>query len=128
LELTRRLLGEEHPDVAQSLNNLASLYYSQGRYAQAEQLIQQALELTRHLLGEEHPDVATSLNNLALLYYSQGRYAQAEPLFQQALELTRRLLEKNIPTSPQASTTWRYSITPKEDTQKLKSCYNKHCN
>ncbi len=44
------------------------LYYSQGKYEQAEPLYQQALEMRRQLLGQQHPSVATSLNNLALLY------------------------------------------------------------
>ncbi|WP_226595142.1 tetratricopeptide repeat protein, partial [Microseira wollei] len=65
LELRKRLLGEDHPDVATSLNNLALLYKSQGRYSEAEPLYLQALELRKRLLGEDHPDVATSLNNLA---------------------------------------------------------------
>ena len=80
-------LGEEHPDVASSLNNLAGLYKNQGRYAEAEPLYQQALALTIRLLGEAHPSVATSLNNLALLYKNQGRYAEAEPLYKKALEI-----------------------------------------
>ena len=97
LELTRFLLGEQHPDVATSLNHLAGLYESQGRYEQAEPLYLQALELRRSLLGEQHPHVATSLNNLALLYDSQGRYEQAEPLYLQALELKRSLLGEQHP-------------------------------
>nr|WP_232224256.1 tetratricopeptide repeat protein [Mastigocladopsis repens] len=84
-------LGLER-DLATSLNNLALLYDSQGRYSEAEPLYQQALELRKRLLGEEHPDVAQSLNNLAYLYRSQGRYIEAEPLYQQALELRKRLL------------------------------------
>ena len=84
-------------DLAASLNNLALLYNSQGRYSEAEPLYLQALELRKHLLGEDHPDVATSLNNLAGLYYSQGRYDQAEPLLVQALELSKRLLGENHP-------------------------------
>jgi tetratricopeptide (TPR) repeat protein len=36
LSATRERLGEEHPDVATSLNNLASLYNSQGRFAEAD--------------------------------------------------------------------------------------------
>jgi tetratricopeptide (TPR) repeat protein len=97
LELSKRLLGEDHPHVATSLNNLAALYYSQGRYDQAEPLYLQALELSKRLLGEDHPHVAQSLNNLALLYYSQGRYDQAEPLYLQALELRKRLLGEDHP-------------------------------
>jgi len=92
LELSKRLLGQEHPHVASSLNNLAGLYQSQGRFAEAEPLFVQALELIKRLLGQEHPHVATSLNNLAVLYKSQGRFAEAEPLFVQALELSERVL------------------------------------
>ncbi|NEO63651.1 MAG: tetratricopeptide repeat protein [Moorea sp. SIO4G2] len=32
LEIRQEILGEEHPDVAISLNNLAGFYESQGRY------------------------------------------------------------------------------------------------
>ncbi len=97
LEVTKKRLGEEHPDVALSLNNLALLYDFQGRYSEAEPLYIQALALCRKLLGEEHPSVATSLNNLALLYYSQGRYSEAEPLYIQALALYRKLLGEEHP-------------------------------
>ncbi|MEH2321058.1 tetratricopeptide repeat protein, partial [Nostoc sp.] len=38
LEVSKKRLGESHPDVATSLNNLASLYNSQGRYSEAEPL------------------------------------------------------------------------------------------
>jgi tetratricopeptide (TPR) repeat protein len=99
LEQSKRLLGQEHPDVATSLNNLAMLYKSQGRFAEAEPLYVQALELTKRLLGQEHPDVATSLNNLAALYKSQGRFAEAEPLYVQALELCERVLGVNHPNT-----------------------------
>jgi tetratricopeptide (TPR) repeat protein len=97
LELRKRLLGDAHPSVASSLNSLALLYNSQGRYAEAEPLLQQALELRKRLLGEEHPSVASSLHNLAALYSSQGRYAEAEPLYLQALELRNVCWEMHIP-------------------------------
>ncbi|WP_130758759.1 tetratricopeptide repeat protein, partial [Microcystis aeruginosa] len=81
LDLRKRLLGDNHPDVAASLNNLAGLYKSQGRYTEAEPLYREALDLRKRLLGDNHPDVAASLNNLAGLYKSQGRYTEAEPLY-----------------------------------------------
>ena len=97
LELYQNVHGEEHPDVATSLNNLAFLYQSQGRYTEALPLYRQALEMYKRLLGEEHPDVATSLNNLALLYDNQGRYTEALPLYRQALEMRKRLLGEEHP-------------------------------
>ena len=98
LVVTRERLGEEHPDVALSLNNLAFLYQSQGRYAEAEAHFQQALELYKRLRAEEHPDMALSLNGLAFVYKSQGRYGEAEPIYQQALELYKRLLGQEHPS------------------------------
>ncbi|MDZ8027733.1 MAG: tetratricopeptide repeat protein [Nostoc sp. DedQUE11] len=97
LSLRQRLLGEEHPDVASSYNNLAGLYLSQGKYSEAEPLYQTALSLRQRLLGEDHFDVATSYNNLAALYYFQGRYSEAEPLYQTALSLRKRLLGEEHP-------------------------------
>jgi tetratricopeptide (TPR) repeat protein len=44
--------------VATSLNDLARLNYSQGRYAQAEALYQRALVILEKALGREHPHVA----------------------------------------------------------------------
>ncbi|NEQ84131.1 MAG: CHAT domain-containing protein, partial [Moorea sp. SIO2I5] len=97
LEMRRRLLGNQHPDVADSLNNLGLLYQFMGRYQQAEPLYTQSLEMRRRLLGNQHPDVAQSLNNLAGLYDSMGRYQQAEPLYTQSLEMNRLLLGNQHP-------------------------------
>ena len=38
LSIRRRVLGVDHPDTADSLNNLAGLYHAQGRYDEAEPL------------------------------------------------------------------------------------------
>ncbi len=58
-----KTLGPEHPDVAQSLNNLAELYRAQGRYAEAEPPYQRSLAILEKVLGPEHPHVAQSLEN-----------------------------------------------------------------
>jgi tetratricopeptide (TPR) repeat protein len=75
LAIREKALGPDHPDVAQSLNNLAELYKTQGRYAEAEPLYKRSLAIWEKALGPNHPDVATALNNLAELYRNQGRYA-----------------------------------------------------
>ncbi|WP_196219705.1 tetratricopeptide repeat protein [Microcystis aeruginosa] len=95
LEVTRRRLGEDHLDVAYSLNDLALLYEHQGRYQEAEPLYLQALELSRRGVGENDLSVAIFLNNLAGLYEFQGKYEEAEPRYLQALELKKRLLGEN---------------------------------
>ena len=97
LEIRKKVLGENHPEYATSLNNLASLYCAQGDYARVEPLYRQALEIRKKVLGENHPDYAMSLDNLALLYRDQGDYARAEPLCRQALEIRKKVLGENHP-------------------------------
>jgi len=76
LSIAEKRFGPDHPDAAQSLNNLAELYRLQGRYDKAEPLYKRALGIREKTLGPDHPDTATSLSNLAALYHLQGRYAE----------------------------------------------------
>ncbi len=64
LELDKTLLGENHPNVAESLNNLAQLYCSQGRYAEAEPLYEEALEILQQVFEINHPKMVTVRENL----------------------------------------------------------------
>ncbi len=58
VSIVKSRLGENHPDTATSLNNLANLYLHQGKYEQAEPLYIQTLELRKQFLGENHPNYA----------------------------------------------------------------------
>jgi CHAT domain-containing protein/tetratricopeptide (TPR) repeat protein len=82
LAIREKALGTDHPDVAQSLNSLANLYFNQSRYADAEPLYQRSLAIYEKALGPGHPEVANSLNNLAELYRSQGRYTDSLAIIQ----------------------------------------------
>lgn len=97
--MRRKLLGDEHQDVAYSMNNLAALLQAKGDYAEAEPLQREALALYREHLGDENPHVATSLNNLALLLQAKGDYAAAEPLQREAVVMYRKLLGDEHPAS-----------------------------
>src|SRR5919199_1249655 len=97
LAIREKLLGQEHPDFAESLNNLGELYRLQGNYTQAEPLFQRALAIREKVLGQQHPDFAESLNNLGELYRLQGNYTQAEPLFQRALAIREKVLGQQHP-------------------------------
>ncbi len=101
LAICERQLGPEHPDCASSLNNLAVLYRTLGKYAQAEPLYQRALAIREQQLGADHPKTALSLNNLAVCYQSQGKYAEAEPLFRRALNLREQQLGPDHPDTAQ---------------------------
>jgi len=93
--------AKDEPRLATSLNNLAELYRTQGRYGEAAPLFQRALSIRERLLGPKHAQVATVLNNLALVYYAQARYGEAEPLHKRALEIWEK---RYGPQHPQVAT------------------------
>ena len=55
LEILKNSSGEEHPNYANVLNNLGSLYKYMGDSKLAETLYKQALEIKKNTLGVEHP-------------------------------------------------------------------------
>ena len=82
--------GSEDPRLATSLNGLAEVYRTQGRYAEAEPLHERALAIREKALRPDHPAIIQSLNNLAGVYWGHGKSAKAEPLLKRVEELEDR--------------------------------------
>lgn len=97
LAIREKTLGESHPAVAATLNNLAVLYGKRGKYKDAEPLCKRALEIREQVLGRDHPDVAKQLNNLALLCQNQSKYDEVELYYQRALEIYEQKLGPDDP-------------------------------
>ena len=57
LALGERQFGPDHPEVGNSLNDLAFLYTRLGRYSEAEPLYKRALAIREKALGSDHVDV-----------------------------------------------------------------------
>lgn len=77
--------------LALTLDNLASLYYSLGRYEQAELFCKRAFDVVVNAWGGENTKVASCLNNLAGIYYNMKRYEQAEPICVEVLSIYEKL-------------------------------------
>jgi len=87
LDLRRERLGENHSDVAYSVNRLGTLAYFQGDYTRAETLIRDALRIREATLGPDDFAVAESLSDLATIFLVRGDYVRPEPLYQRALNI-----------------------------------------
>ena len=74
------------------MNNLASMYYLQGRYAEALPMSSRVLDARTRVLGEEHPQTLTAMHNVANNYSGLKKFAEAEPLFIKALAGRGRVL------------------------------------
>jgi tetratricopeptide (TPR) repeat protein/CHAT domain-containing protein len=93
----REWLGEEHPEYATSLNELARMFVMMENYAEAEPIMLKALDIYAHSLGVNHPDYATGLFNLAVLYHNADNLTAAESYYLQALDVQRRELGAHHP-------------------------------
>lgn len=90
LAIQESVLGQDHPDVAATVNNLAELYLAKNDYTRAEPLLLRALAIREKMFGTDHSDVASSLSSLAELYYAMGDYKRAAPLFLRALAIDEK--------------------------------------
>jgi tetratricopeptide (TPR) repeat protein len=89
--------GREDRGTLSSLGQLASIYWSQGRWTEEEKIEIEVLETSRRVLGREHPDTLRSMSNLALTYKNQGRWPEAEKIQIEELATCRRVLGNEHP-------------------------------
>jgi tetratricopeptide (TPR) repeat protein len=97
LNISKRVLGAEHPHTLTAMTNLASTFWNQGRWQQAEELQIQVLDIRKRVLGAEHPDTLTAMVNLASTFWNQRRWQQAEELEIQVLDISKRVLGAEHP-------------------------------
>lgn len=97
LEIRRRYLGPEHPDIAASLDNLAVAHGDLGDYDGGVRLDREALAMRRAVYGMDHPDVVQGLMDLAELLKVDGKYPEAVARGREAVAMARRLLEPGDP-------------------------------
>jgi serine/threonine protein kinase/tetratricopeptide (TPR) repeat protein len=87
----RQVFGNEHVQVAQTLNYLGVVLADKGDYRGAGQRLEEALAMRRKLLGLLHPQVAVTLAELGRVYQDQGLNQRAEPLHREALDIRRKV-------------------------------------
>jgi hypothetical protein len=107
LAMLRKVYGEEHPEVAQTMGNLADfLAYDKGPsprgsradLEEAETLHRQALEMNRRI-RPDHPYLGDNLSALAQLRHLAGDEVEAERLVREALRVYRlKLSEEHTKT------------------------------
>ncbi|MEO5367373.1 MAG: tetratricopeptide repeat protein [Magnetococcus sp. WYHC-3] len=90
LAIRREVLGEQHPETATTLHNLALVLKDRQLPGSSLAFNRQALAIREQVLGR-HVDTAASLNNLASLHQDLGEFPQARALYNRALEIYRSL-------------------------------------
>lgn len=90
-DLTLRLKGDSHPDLAMIYNNIGSIYYYKGDLGEAAQYFQKSLRIIVKVQGEFSPQTAIAYNNVGAMYQLNGQLDKALEYLEHSLEVKIKL-------------------------------------
>jgi eukaryotic-like serine/threonine-protein kinase len=96
--LQRRLLGE-HPELRDTLNSMAGVYFHRAQYQKAGEVWEEALAISRRLSGDSHTATARAYHNLARVPLALGDFARAESLARRAVEINLATIGPDHPNT-----------------------------
>ena len=91
LERRRKVLGDAHPDTALSLYQVSKMFYSEGRYRDADAPLQEAIASLRKLQPTDRNLLADALHQQATNAYVQGRMDSSEKGYRESAALRTAL-------------------------------------
>lgn len=85
LSSVEQACGEEHPEVARVLNDLAESLFAQNKVEPARRLLEKALYIQEKSLPPKDSRLSRTRCNLASVYVTRGRFAEAVRLYERDL-------------------------------------------
>ncbi|MBK8956466.1 MAG: tetratricopeptide repeat protein [Saprospiraceae bacterium] len=89
-------MGPEHPQFANSLYTLSTLYLAMGEFEKCEASLLKTQMIRRKVLGNEHPDYVQTLRMIAELYTKTNKTEKAEAVYAEISILDSKLLGKAV--------------------------------
>ena len=92
LALSKKRVGDRHPEVAQALSDFALGQMYTGDLAGAERTYLEVIDLDIALLGPDHPEVASARENLGNVYFRSGQLDKTAKNLEVVLAMRRKAL------------------------------------
>ncbi|HYL84065.1 MAG TPA: serine/threonine-protein kinase [Candidatus Angelobacter sp.] len=86
-------LGDQPEVLAEMQRTIGSVYYAQGRFDQAEQILRSALDKYIRLYTRDRHETVETSNALANVLLRKGNTAEAESLFRRDIDIERKLAQ-----------------------------------
>jgi tetratricopeptide (TPR) repeat protein len=90
-------LGDDHPDVLGTLNNIANCLDDKGEHDRALLILEECLERRKKAIGDDHPDVLDTLQSMAQILLKKGHVDRALLINEECLEKRRTALGDDHP-------------------------------
>jgi tetratricopeptide (TPR) repeat protein len=97
LKIQRTVLGDLHPDLAETLIAIGGTHYRAKHYDLALAAYQESQRVLEGALGPDHPDLVVALNNVGAAFNSLKRYPEALEIQRRALALKEKQLGPDHP-------------------------------
>jgi tetratricopeptide (TPR) repeat protein len=97
LQIRKKLLPPDHPDLAKCYNNIGNVYGKIGERQKALSFYEKALQIKQQSLPSNDISLAASYCNIGSLYGEMRDYAKALPYFEKDLEISKKSLSSNDP-------------------------------
>ena len=101
LVLRHSVQGAASIEIADSLDMLGRLAFTDGRTDDVRRLLERELAMREDLQGPSHPDIAAVLNNLGLVALEQGHRTESRRLRERALAITESVKGAGHPDAAQ---------------------------
>ena len=92
LDLTRKRVGDRHPEVSGALSDFAMAQMYTGDLAGSERSYLEVIAQHEALLGKDHPEVATARENLGNVYFRSGKLEKTAQNLEVVLAMRRKAL------------------------------------
>src|SRR6185312_4903146 len=86
LNISRRTLGNEHPETLNAMASLGYTFLEEKKYTEADKMLTEVLDIQRRILGPDHPEVAKTDYNLAGVKADMGHHEEALKLLRHAVD------------------------------------------
>jgi tetratricopeptide (TPR) repeat protein len=97
VDIQEKKLAPDHPDQANSYNNLARIYRALGELEKALEYQMKVLKIKEKILPPDDPDLANSYNNLAMIYRDLSKLDKALENQLKALDIQKKILPPDHP-------------------------------
>ncbi|KAF8469702.1 P-loop containing nucleoside triphosphate hydrolase protein [Kalaharituber pfeilii] len=94
---SEQLLGIDHLDTLNAVNNMGNVFLQQGQHNKALEWYERALAGREKALGTDHPDTLAVVYNMACVFYGQGQYGKALEWHKRALAGEEKTLGADHP-------------------------------
>ena len=92
----RTTLGNIHPKVAKSLNQIGNAHFHREEFGLAKNAYNDALVIYKHVHGNYHLCVASTLGNLGTLHWRMGLYDESTTFLEESLAIHLKVTNANL--------------------------------